>query len=224
VSVKKLVDAEPIGTGMGLLTGSLIGLIGGPVGVAIGATTGGLAGVMFDLANVGVGADFLAEVSAALEPDRAAVIADVDEAWVTPVDVRLGKLGGRVLRRQRREVVEDMLQRDAQELNAEVKALEAELAQAKAENRADLQSRVDQARKDLEALHMRVETKGAEIQKEMAAKMGALRDQANTATAARKAQLELRSAEIKADYDVRRAKVEQARRLIKEALTAKASA
>lgn len=224
VSVRKPADSEPIGAGMGILTGSLIGLVGGPLGAAIGAAAGGLGGVVFDLANAGLGADFLAVVSAALEPDRAAVMAEVDEAWVTPVDARLGKLGGQVLRHQRREVVEDMLQRDAQELDAELKALEAELAQASAENRAALQGHVDQARNGLGALQRRVGTKQAEIEKEMTAKVSALREQAKDASRARKQEIETRSAEMKADYEMRRAKLEQASMLIKEALGRKAHA
>jgi uncharacterized membrane protein len=224
VSVKKPGDAEPIGTEVGLLTGSLLGLIGGPVGMAIGAAAGGWAGVIFDLANAGIGTDFLAEASAALDPDRAAVMAEVEEAWVMPVDARMGKLGGRVLRRPRLEFVSDMLQRDAQALGAELNALQAELAQASAEHRAALQARVDQTRKDLEALQVRVETKQAETQEEMTSKISALREQARTANKARKAQIEKRSAEIKADFEARRAKLDQANRLIKEALSPKVPA
>ena len=40
VTVKQQGDMGPIGTAVGLLTGSLICLIGGPVGVAVGASFG----------------------------------------------------------------------------------------------------------------------------------------------------------------------------------------
>ena len=46
VAVQQAADGGPIGTGLGMLTGSLIGLLGGPVGAAIGVTTGGLAGML----------------------------------------------------------------------------------------------------------------------------------------------------------------------------------
>ena len=42
VEVKEAGDSGPVGTAVGLLTGSLIGLIGGPVGLAIGAYAGTL--------------------------------------------------------------------------------------------------------------------------------------------------------------------------------------
>ncbi len=62
VTVQQEADEGPLGTGVGLVTGSLIGLLGGPVGVAIGATAGTFGGVLYDLAKVGVGGDFLDEV------------------------------------------------------------------------------------------------------------------------------------------------------------------
>ncbi len=224
VSVKQSADEGPIGTGLGLLTGSLLGLLGGPIGLAIGAATGSLAGMIYDLTKAGIDADFLAEVSGALTPERAAVLADVDESWVTPVDVRMGKLGGTIFRRQRNEYVDDRLHREVAALDAELKALEDELAHASAENRAALQARIDKTRQNLEALESRVDAKLAELEKETNAKVNALREQAKTASQARKAQNEKRAAEIKADYEVRRAKLQQANTLIKEALGPQAHA
>src|SRR3990172_7604586 len=59
VEVKQAGDMGPVGTAVGLLTGSLIGLIVGPVGLAIGAYAGTVGGLVYDLANAGVGEDFL---------------------------------------------------------------------------------------------------------------------------------------------------------------------
>jgi uncharacterized membrane protein len=224
VSVKQTADEGPIGTGLGLLTGSLLGLLGGPIGLAIGATTGSLAGIIFDLSKAGIDADYLDDVAGALTPERAAVLADVDEPWVTPVDVRMAKLGGTIFRRQRTEYVDDMLDREAAALNAELNALDAELAQASAENRAALQARINQARQKLQTLEAQIEAKQTALQNELNAKIHALREQAKTASQARKAQAEQRAAETKADYEMRRAKLNEANALIKEALGPKASA
>src|SRR5262245_50377073 len=59
VAVQTAADEGPVGTGVGMATGALVGLLGGPAGVAIGAATGTLAGSMYDLAQVGVGEDFI---------------------------------------------------------------------------------------------------------------------------------------------------------------------
>src|SRR5690349_388312 len=59
VSVKQATDEGPLGTVLGLTTGSLIGLLGGPVGLAIGAATGAMAGSVYDIAQLGIGEDFV---------------------------------------------------------------------------------------------------------------------------------------------------------------------
>jgi hypothetical protein len=85
---------------------SLIGLLGGPVGLAVGAVTGAAAGSLYDLAQLGVSEDFVAEVSRQLSPGKAAVIAEVDEEWITPLDARMEPLGGVVFRRSRGEFID----------------------------------------------------------------------------------------------------------------------
>ena len=59
VSVKKSMDAGPIGAVTGLAVGSLVGLLGGPVGVAVGAVAGTAAGAVRDFWAAGVGLDFI---------------------------------------------------------------------------------------------------------------------------------------------------------------------
>lgn len=83
LSVKEGPDALA-GTAVGGLVGVLVGILGGPAGVIVGLTTGMLLGSISDLLNVGVGAGFLDKVSGELAPGKAAVIAEVDEDWVTP--------------------------------------------------------------------------------------------------------------------------------------------
>jgi uncharacterized membrane protein len=101
VSLKQTEDLGPAGTMFGLATGSLVGLLGGPVGMAAGAAAGTLMGSLFDLATLGVGEEFLAEVSQNLTSGKVAVIGDIDEDWVTPLDTRMEALGGTVFRRAR---------------------------------------------------------------------------------------------------------------------------
>ena len=107
VSVRQAADRGPIGTLVGIVTGGLVGLLGGPAGVAVGAYVGGFGGLMYDLFNAGVSMDFVDEVAASLTPGKAAVVADVDETWVTPIDTRLGALGGTTFRRLPGEVIDD---------------------------------------------------------------------------------------------------------------------
>src|SRR6516162_8683626 len=89
VAIKKEEDGFPLGTVGGTAIGSLIGLLGGPVGVLAGAAAGATAGLFGDLYIADVDADFLNEVAASLTPGKFAVVADVEEEWITPVDTRM---------------------------------------------------------------------------------------------------------------------------------------
>ena len=103
-TVKQAADQEPLGTAVGLVTGSLVGLLGGPVGVLVGATTGMAGGALFDVGTTGVNADFLAEAAESLQAGKAALVAQIEEKWVLPLDSRMEALGGTVFRRTRGEV------------------------------------------------------------------------------------------------------------------------
>jgi uncharacterized membrane protein len=233
VSVKQSADQGPLGTAVGMLTGSVTGLLAGeagaaaglavgsmagPIGAAVGFSLGALTGLMVDLSHSGVNVDFVDEVSKALIPGKAAVVAEVEEIWQTPVDTRIGNLGGMVFRRLRSEVVEDQLVREAAAFEAELDELEDELAQAAAEDKAELQKQIDTAKKKLEVTRAQIEARQQQLKSEADAKIAAMREQAKQASDRRKAQIEQRSAEVKADYEARGAKLEQARKLTKEAL------
>jgi uncharacterized membrane protein len=234
VSVKQSADQGPLGTAVGMLSGSVTGLlageagaaaglalggVAGPLGAAIGLSLGGLTGLIVDLSHSGVNVDFVDEVSKAMIPGKAAVLAEVEETWQTPVDTRLGKLGGLVFRRLRSEVVEDQLVRESAAFEAELRQLEDELAQASAESKADLQKEFAAAKQKLEATRAQAEARQQQLKNETDAKVAALREQMKQASERRKAQIEKRTAEVKADYEARSAKLAQARELVKEALS-----
>ncbi len=55
---------------MGIVTGGLVGLLGGPAGVAVGAYVGGFGGLMYDLFNAGMSMDFVDEVGGLADPGQ----------------------------------------------------------------------------------------------------------------------------------------------------------
>jgi uncharacterized membrane protein len=234
LSVKQSADQGPLGTAVGVLSGSVTGLLAGeagaaaglalgglagPLGAAIGLSLGGLTGLIVDLSHSGVNIDFVDEVATGLLPGKAAVVAEVEETWQAPVDTRLGKLGGLVFRRLRSEVVEDQLEREANAFEAELQQLEDELAQAAAEDQAELQQQIAAVQQKLAATRAQAEARQQQLQRETDAKIAALRAQTQQANARRRAQIERRIAEVKADYAARSAKLAQARELVKEAVS-----
>ena len=103
VKLKEPSDLAPLGLVSGSLLGSLIGVLGGPLGWAAGAVGGGFFGALLDMADAGVGTDFLEDVRNTLRPGKTALVAEVSEEWITPVDVEMEKLGGVVFRTTQEE-------------------------------------------------------------------------------------------------------------------------
>src|SRR5512138_2498114 len=136
--VKQSRDKGPVGTAVGLLTGSLIGLFGGPVGVAVGAGIGTSGGFLYDMAHLGVGQDYLDGVGKSLKPGKAAVVAEIWEDWILPVDAKMEALGGVVFRHTRKDILDLQVERDITTLKAEIDELEAEYDRANGEAKTKL--------------------------------------------------------------------------------------
>ncbi len=219
VEVMELSDKGPQGTAVGLLTGSLVGLVGGPVGLLIGAGAGTVGGSLFDLVSMGLGEDFLYEVGESLRPGKSAVVAEVWERWVLPVDTRMEALGGVVFRRVRRDILDDQIERDVATLKVEIAELEAERDQATGEAKGKLQKRVDAAKARLQATQDAIQARIEASQKETDAKIKSLQEQAAKESGERKAKREARIAELKADQKRRSDLLKQAWELTKQALS-----
>lgn len=219
VAVKQQGDMGPVGTAVGLLTGSLIGLLGGPVGVAIGVGMGTSGGMLYDLAQLGVGEDYLNEVGKSLLPGKAAVVAEVWEEWMLPVDTKMEALGGVVFRSTRMDFVDDQMEKDVDALNADLDELDAEFDQASAEAKAKLQIKINATKAKLQAAQDAMKARLQSSQQETEAKIQSLDAQAAKARGERKAKLEKRIAELKADSQRRSDQLKQAGQHIKEALS-----
>jgi uncharacterized membrane protein len=218
VAIKQEGDMGPIGTAVGLLTGSLIGLLGGPAGFAIGAGVGMYGGMLYDLAELGIGEDFLYEVGAYLQPGKAAVVAEVWEEWTLPVDMRMEALGGVVFRRVRGEILDAQIERDVAALDAELAELEAEYDQAAEEAKARLQAKIDATKAKLQAMRDGIQTRMETSKQETDAKVKSLQEKAAKAHGARKAKLEADIAEMQAKEEQRSELLGQAWKLTKQAL------
>lgn len=218
ISVKQAMDQGATGTGVGLAVGGLIGLLGGPVGLVVGAATGALAGAMSDLWTAGVGFDFLDEAEKQLQAGKVAVVAEIEEEWVTPVDSALEALGGVVFRRARSTIVEAQVDHDIATLQAEMAQLEAEAAQATGTVKAKLQHKVAATQARLDAAIERAKQRVDALKRDAATKTASRTLQIGTAKEDAKAKVEDRLKQMKSAYHVRGAKLSRAWDLTKEAL------
>jgi uncharacterized membrane protein len=218
LDVKQAADEGPLGFATGSLVGGLIGLLGGPVGAATGFAAGAAIGGLHDYVHSGVSDDFIEKVTSELDPGKFAVIAEVSEDWVTPIDMKMEALGGKVVREYRDEFVDDMIQKRADAARSEFERRRAERAIEKAEKTEKLQKRIDEARQDLQRTAAQVRERLEEKKAETDAKIEALERQADKANAELKTRIEQRMAEIRTDLVAREQKLNQAFKLVEQAL------
>jgi uncharacterized membrane protein len=219
-SIKESADPGPVGTAVGALVGGLVGVIGGPLGVLAGATGGTIIGSLTDLFNFGVGADFIDKVANELAPGKAAIVAEIDETWTTPLDARIEAMGGTVLRTWRADFEDEQIAKEIAANRAAFEQLRAEYVQVSGEAKARVKAKLDQAKADLERAEKRLEDKLDALGKEADAKIAGLQRQITDAKADAKKDLNQRVAAMRAEYEARSAKLKQAWALTKEALAA----
>jgi len=218
ISVKKSIDPGPVGTATGLAVGSLIGLLGGPVGVAVGAMTGTMLGAVRDFWTAGVGLDFVEEAEKHLQRGKVALVAEIEEEWVIPVDAALEAAGGDVFRRTRSELAEAQFDRDIAVFKAEIKELESEASHASGSAKTKLKAKLTEEKSNLDTAVHRARQRVDTLELEADAKVKSLQAQLNQAKGEVKARLEARVKRVKSAYHARGAKLSQAWGLTKEAL------
>lgn len=210
VTVKRTEDEFPIRALAGTAIGALFGLLGGPIGVGVGAATGGTVGLIGEIYVADVSVDFLNEVSAALKPGKWAVLAEISEEWTTPIDERMERLGGMVHRTVREHFEEERKARELAALKAEIKLLQDERAQARADRKAELQAKIDGLNKKLQQKIEQAKERAEQVQKETDSKIEALNRKAAKAQGDAKAAIEARIAEIKAQHEQSAARLRNA--------------
>lgn len=220
VQVRKPLEPAPMGAATGLAVGSLIGLLGGPVGLAVGAMTGTVVGAIRDYWAAGVGLDFIEEAGRVLLPGKAALLAEVEEDWVVPVDAALEAAGGKVYRRSRGDLAEAQVEHDIAAVRAEIQAMESEAEQAGGTASAKLAARLADARARLDAAVQQARQRLEVLKKEADAKAGAMQLQFSQAEGAAQTRVAARMQHMKSGYHARGAKLSRAWALTKEALTA----
>lgn len=209
IHIKQKADKGPAGAAIGMVTGSLVGILGGPVGIAIGAGLGGLTGMLFDLDRSGVDLQFVKDVSEAMAPGKVAILADITESWTTPVDTRMAEHGGIVFRRLRSEVIEDQYLREVTELEHEVAELEAEWAEAENEAKEKIHAQLEILKQKSEIIASKASDRIQSARSETDAKISTLRQQMLDSSERRKAKIEKRIAEVRADFDSRCSKLKE---------------
>ena len=82
----------------------LTGPLARPAGLAVGASVGALTSIIRDLHAAGVNSHFVSDVEAVLTPGKCAIVADVNEEYIIPIDTRMKALGGVVFRTEKQNL------------------------------------------------------------------------------------------------------------------------
>jgi len=220
IAIKQSADQGGLGFAVGTLVGGLVGLLGGPAGGAIGMGTGAMLGGLGDIFNAGVRADFLEAVSKKLAPGKAAVVAEVAEDWVAPLDLRMQALGGEVIRQWRSDFEDEQIEKLAKERQAELADLKDEFDRAGADAKTAVKKRLDEARANADAANKRAEARQRQLEQEADAKRKEMERQLAGARGEIKANIEKRLAAMKDEHKRRSELLKQAWSLTKQALAA----
>ena len=218
VSVKQRSGELLAGTGVGLLMGGIVGLLGGPVGAAVGGAIGSYVGLLADWARHGIDLQFLDDVSKTMARGKAAVLAEIEETWVSPIELRLKEQGGMVFRRFRTEMIDDQLLQEQRALQKSLETLEDELDRTSGPNQEALRKNMFDVKQQLRTIQVRAKAAIDLKKAETESKLKVLRAQAETAGKEAKARIDRRISDAQADFEMRAQKIRQASAMAKEAL------
>jgi uncharacterized membrane protein len=199
VQLKQVVNLGQAGSVLSTATAALVGALAGEADVS----GNGWGGHAPSLNSAGVSEEFLRDVARSLRPCKSAVVAEIEEDWITPLDSLMDMLGGIVFRRVRAEIADDQLEREAIVLHAETKHLRDELSHVVGPAKIKLQVKADEARARLERARDEAQRRIDAILLEADAKVRSLQAQAAGAADYAKANIERRIADIQADYQTR---------------------
>ncbi len=180
----------PWATVLGMSTGALLGLLAGPVGAAVGAIVGGGAALGGELTYSGFAGDFVYDVAAKLQPGSYAVCASVLEDWTVPVDVAIAPFGAVVFRQSTDDVVLAQLRAGWCQMEDELLHLDNEIQQAAGEQKAKLEAKRDELRKQQALQRQKLNERAARLKETWDAEIASIQAKAEHARAEARARHE----------------------------------
>jgi uncharacterized membrane protein len=201
----------PLGLGVGAVVGGLVGLLGGAIGAGIGLLGGGFVGGLYDLFHLGLTQEFLASVERHLAPGTYAVVCEVTEEELAPLDTRVKQLGGMIIRERRRDVIEHILEGHIASIRRELTGLRTERDRASTqEAQRKLSARIEQTAVELRRITEKARSQLERSEEEFDARMNALRQQASRAHSQLKCEIDARIERMRSELHQRSVKLRTA--------------
>ncbi len=240
VEFKKVQDEGPFGTAFGLALGGMIGMFAGPAAVASGAVaagtaaaaqatvggmlagsaTGGFFGLFRDLWTHDVDTAVVDRVSSEMDAGDHCIVALVEETWTTPLDSKMNEAGGIVFRKARINAEDETWEAEVRALNQELDELEDEWRQAREENKAAVQAKIDGVKARIQENNERVAAKFDEWDAELEERFDAIDEQIANANEANKQKFIERKEKLQARHEARKLRYQQQQNVTREVLAA----
>jgi len=215
--VRQSAIERPAASLGGLLLDSLVGLLG-PAAIAVDSGSGALLGAAIDAAKAGITTNFVQTIENELASGKTGLIAEVDEEWETPIDMRMEALGGTVFRQTRTQVEDAFFEKELEAQLAELANLKSEKTatakirekQQSAERNARLQAKIDATKRKIQEKENQLAERIKSVRDEGEDKIALLRGQMTTFDDEAQVQLAERLKDIRGEYQLRAKKLSQA--------------
>jgi uncharacterized membrane protein len=217
IVVKESAVERPAATLGGLLMDSLVGLLG-PAAIAIDSGSGALLGAAINAAKAGITTEFVQTIETELASGKIGLIAEVDEEWVTPIDIRMEALGATVFRQTRTQLEDAFFEKEIEAQQTELAILGSEKAanakieekQESAERNARLQAKIEATKRKIQEKKNQLAERIQYVKEEGEERIALLQDQKITADEESRIQLDQRLKDIRAEYQLRAKKLTKA--------------
>jgi len=143
----------------GVLTGSLLGILGGPLGILWGATLGLMAGTAGDIWEGERKSDYLDHVGKSLPNGKTALLVHLDEHWTVPLDTICQKYGATLSRYEVDEEIESYIQRELNSIDQGIQQVSEDISQSTEENKALLNQKLQELKEKRQLLWKRIQEK-----------------------------------------------------------------
>lgn len=224
IAVRQSAVDHPFATVGGPLLINLLSLLG-PAAVALDKGSGALVGAAINAAVAGITTEFVQTIEHELASGKTGLIAEIDEEWENPLDVRMEALGGSVFRQTRVQLEDALFEKEIEAEQAQLASLESERkASAKAEEKrtsaqtnARLQKKIDAINRKLEKKQNELSDRIQSIIDEAEGKISLIQGQMTTADNEAKSELDHRLKDIQAECQLRKKKLSEALERFKRA-------
>jgi len=217
IVIRQSIVDRPASTLSGLLVGNLVGLLG-PAAVAIDSGSGALLGAAIDAVKAGITTEFLKTIQQELASGKTGIIAEIDETWESPIDIRMEPLGGTVFRQTRTQVEDAFFEKEIEAQQAELANLEREKeASAKNQEKEESTLRNTRLQAKIDAIKHQIQEKQNQLIKRIKAvseegreRIAFLQAEMTNADEETKVQLNNRLKDIRTEYELRAKKLDAA--------------